>query len=91
MKAWLTIAAVFVVVAVLFWCGQTIYNRGYSAAESVYQRKAVQAAMCKIENTETLEAQKEKLKQREANLNADCKALYSTDLSACRRQLRGNR
>ncbi len=89
MKTGLTIAAVAVVIAVLFWCGQTIYNRGYFAAEAVYQHKAVQAAMCKIENTESLEAKKTELKQREKNLDEDCKALYYTDLSACRRQLRG--
>lgn len=89
MKTGLTIAAVAVVIAVLFWCGQTIYNRGYFAAEAVYQHKAVQAAMCKIENTETLETQKAELKQREKNLDEDCKALYRIDLSACRRQLRG--
>lgn len=91
MKHWIIITAIAVVFIALFWGCKMIYNRGYAAAESIYQRKAVQAAMCKIENTEMLEAQKEKLKQREANLNADCKALYSTDLSACRRQLRGNR
>lgn len=89
MKHWIIIATIAVVYIALFWGCKMIYNRGYSAAEAVYQRKAVQAAMCKIENTETLEAQKEKLKQREANLNADCKALYHTDISACRHQLLG--
>lgn len=91
MKHWLIIATIAVVYIALFWCAQTIYNRGYSAAEAVYQRKAVQAVMCKIENTENLEAKKEELKQREKNLDEDCKALYHTNLSACRRQLRGQR
>lgn len=89
MKIGLTIVAI--ITAVILKFGQMIYDRGYSAAEAVYQRKAVQAAMCKIENTETLEAQKAELKQREKNLDEDCKALYRIDLSACRRQLRGQR
>ncbi len=89
MKIGLTIVAI--IIAVILKFGQMIYDRGYSAAEAVYQRKAVQAAMCKIENTETLEAQKAELKQREKNLDEDCKALYRIDLSACRRQLRGQR
>ena len=83
------IAVVIIVAVVLFWGAMSIYDKGYAAAEAIYQKKAIRAAMCKIENTETLENQKQKLKQREANLNADCKALYSVDLSACRRQLRG--
>lgn len=89
MKIGLTIVAI--IIAVILKFSQMIYDRGYSAAEAVYQRKAVQAAMCKIENTETLEAQKAELKQREKNLDEDCKALYRIDLSACRRQLRGQR
>lgn len=89
MKIGLTIVAI--IIAVILKFGQMIYDRGYSAAEAVYQRKAVQAAMCKIENTETLEAQKAELKQREKNLDEDCKALYRIDLSACRRQLRSQR
>lgn len=91
MKIRTVIAIVIVVAVVLFWGAMSIYDKGYAAAEAVYQKKAVRAAMCKIENTETLENQKQKLKQRETNLNADCKALYSVDLSACRRQLRGQR
>lgn len=91
MKHWIIITTIAVVYIALFWGCKTIYNRGYSAAETVYQRKAVQAAMCKIENTETLEVQKAELKQREKNLDEDCKALYRIDLSACRRQLRGQR
>lgn len=89
MKIRAVIAVVIIVAVVLFWGAMSIYDKGYAAAEAVYQKKAVRAAMCKIENTESLEAKKTELKQREKNLDEDCKALYYTDLSACRRQLRG--
>ena len=88
MKLRTVIAIAAIVAVLLLWGSLTIYDKGYAAAEAVYQKKAVQAAFCKIENTETLETEKQKLKQREANLDADCKALYSVNLSACRRQLR---
>lgn len=89
MKIRTIIIAVIVIATLLGWCGLSIYNKGYAAAEAVYQKKAAQTAFQKVENTEKLEAEKQKLKQREKNLDADCKALYSLDLSACRRQLRG--
>lgn len=91
MKIRSIVSIVLIVVVALFWSAMYIYDKGYAAAEAIYQKKAVEAAICKIKNTETLENQKEQLKQREENLNADCKALYSVDLSTCRRQLRGQR
>ena len=91
MKIRAFIITIIIVAVVLFWGAISIYNKGYAAAEALYQKKAVQAAMCKIKNTETLEAQKEQLKKREVNLDDDCKALYNTNLSACRRQLHGQR
>ena len=78
-----------VVFVLLAWGGISLYRKGYAAAEAIYQQKAVASAMTKIENTETLECKKIELKQRERNLDADCKALYNTNLSACRRQLLG--
>lgn len=84
----LVILAVLTVVVIFYRIGVTIYNNGYAAAEAIYQKQANEAVLTKVENTEKLEAEKEKLKQREKNLNDDCKALYYTDLRACRQQLR---
>jgi cell division protein FtsB len=86
------ILAVFAAVAALLvGSGIIVYKKGYAAAEAVYQQKATAATIVKVENTEKLEAEKEKLKQREKNLNDDCKAIYNIDLRACRLQLRGER
>lgn len=79
------------IAAILTGSGIMIYKKGYAAAEAVYQQKATAATIVKVENTEKLEAEKEKLKQREKNLNDDCKAIYNIDLRACRLQLRGER
>ncbi|MBQ9236099.1 MAG: hypothetical protein IJ184_06530 [Alphaproteobacteria bacterium] len=83
------LALIAIIALMLIFGGVAIYNKGYSAAETVYQRQANEAVLAKVDNTEKLEAEKEKLKEREKNLDANCKALYNTDLSACRRQLRG--
>ena len=88
MRIWATLGIVGIIAVVLFLAGTALYQRGYNAAEAIYQKKAVEAAMIKIDNTEALEQKKEELKQREKNLNDDCKALYHTDLRACRQQLR---
>lgn len=90
-RLYTTIFGVIAALIALIYGGLSLYDKGYAAAEALYQKKAVQAAMYKIKNTETLEAQKEQLKKREVNLDADCKAIYNTNLSACRRQLRGQR
>lgn len=91
MKRYINIVITIVAITALISIGIAIYNRGYSDAEDIYQQKSVKAAISKIENTETLEKHKEKLKQREKNLNEDCKNIYSTNLSACRIQLHGKR
>lgn len=91
MKSYINITVTIMVIIVLTSIGIAIYNRGYSDAESIYQQKSVKAAMSKIENTETLENHKEKLKQREKNLNEDCKNIYSANLTDCRIQLRSKR
>lgn len=88
MRIWATLGIVGIIAVVLFLAGTALYQRGYNTAEAIYQKKAVEAAMLKIDNTEALEQKKEQLKQREKNLNDDCKALYHTDLRACRQQLR---
>ncbi|MBQ8465700.1 MAG: hypothetical protein IJ545_06800 [Alphaproteobacteria bacterium] len=79
------------IAALLTGSGIAIYKKGYAAAEAVYQQKATAATIIKVENTEKLEEQKEKLKQREKNLNDDCKTIYNINLRACRQQLRGER
>lgn len=76
------------IAALLYGAGAFVYKKGYDAAEAVYQQKATAATIVKVENTEKLEAEKEKLRQREKNLDDDCKAIYNIDLSACRKQLR---
>lgn len=88
-RIYTTLIAIVVVILGLVWGGWSLYKKGYAAAEAAYQEKAIKATICKIENTETLETKKEELKKREVNLDAYCKALYHTDISACRHQLLG--
>lgn len=85
------LALIAMIAVILIWGGVTIYNKGYAAAEAIYQKQANESVLAKVDNTEKLEVEKEKLKEREKNLDADCKALYNTDLSVCRQQLHAKR
>lgn len=82
-----------VLIIVLAWICQQIYSARHEKAVAEYEKKAKQAMVQKIENTEKLEQVKTKIiTQREIRyekITPTCKEIYYIDLRTCRDQLLG--